>query len=128
MELDDIRRKAAAARQFTHEVGGASFTLRAPTKIESSVLYTRVAVVDGGSDRAAMIRWQRAMLLQAIVGWSGVMLRHVLPDADGSVMAFEPGAAEVLLDAQPDWEESLTAALLDHLAKRRAVEDTAAKN
>jgi hypothetical protein len=36
--------------------------------------------------------------------------------------------AEPVLDAQPEWDDQLTRALLDHLAKRRAVEDTAAKN
>lgn len=130
MELDDIRRNALAARQFTLQVGGCSFTLRLPTRHEASVAYTRVGRHDGEADSAAMVRWQRAILVPAVVGWSGVLLQHVLPDEPGGTepLPWEPAAVELVLDAQPEWDDQLTRALLDQLSKRRTVEDTAAKN
>jgi hypothetical protein len=59
-----------------------------------------------------------------------VLLQHVLPDEAGGTqpLPWEPGAVELLLDAQPDWDDRLTRALLDQLSRRRIVEDTAAKN
>ena len=130
MELDDIRRNALAARQFTVVVGECSFTLRAPTRHEASVAYNRVGQHAGAPDTAAMVRWQRAVLVPAVVGWQGVLLQHVLPNEPGGTepLPWEPGAVELVLDAQPAWDDQLTHALLDHIAKRRAVEDTAAKN
>lgn len=133
MELADIRRKALAARAFTKEVGGVTFSLRVPTQHESSTLYLRCATHQGAMDPASLVRWQRAILLQAIVGWSGAKVHHTLSDLvdteeGASDLAFEPGAAEVLLDAQPEWEEALVSELLERRAKRLEREEAAAKN
>jgi hypothetical protein len=130
MDLDDIRRNALAARQFTVQAGACSFTLQVPTRHEASVAYTRVGHHGGDPDSAAMVRWQRAILVPAVVGWSGVLLSHVLPDEPGGTepLPWEPAAVELVLDAQPEWDDRLTRALVDHLSKRRALEDTAAKN
>lgn len=130
MDLDDIRRNALAARQRTVQAGPCSFTLQAPTRHEASVAYTRVSTVAGVPDSAAMVRWQRAILVPAVVGWSGVLLCHVLPDDPNGQepLTHEAGAVELLLDAQPEWADLLVQSLLDHIATRRSLEDTAAKN
>lgn len=126
MELADIKRKALAARQFSVEVAPATFTLTIPTKLESSVAYMEAA---GTKGRSSMLRLQRALVVLAVTGWAGVQIKHVLPDYSGDdSFAFEEGATETLLDAQPAWEEKLTTALLDKIAERKAAEDTAAKN
>lgn len=134
MDLDTLKRKAAAALQFSVPASAqcpASFTLRLPTRFEASVCYTRVASHDGARDPAAMVRLQRALLLGAVVGWAGVLKSHVLPglpaEQDGA-LEFDPSAVELLLDAQPEWDEALTNALLTKRAERQAVEDVAAKN
>lgn len=134
MDLDTLRRKALAARTFHVDVApGVRIALCVPTKLESTVLYTRVSLHAGGLDHAAQIRWQRAMLLAAIMGWQGVQCAHVLSDlAEESERAqpldFEPAAVELLLDAQGGWEQQLSAALMEQIRQRQAVEDAAEKN
>ena len=62
---------------------------------------------------AVSLRFHRALLVLAVVGWSGVTVRHVLPThATDEAFDFEPGAVEVLFDAQPEWEGKLLQALL----------------
>ncbi len=128
MDLDYISRKALAARQFECVAGPASFTMRLPTKFESAIAYTG-AHAAGRRDSTAGLRFERALGLLAVVGWSGVLVRHVLPTHQGDEpFVFEPGAAEVLFDAQPGWEGILLQALMSRVAERQAVEDTAEKN
>lgn len=131
MDLDQIRRQAQAARQFELAFGPAVFCLEAPTKLQSSVCYME-ATGGKGSSAAGMLRFQHALALLCITGWRGVTVGHVLPGLDAqeasAPFAFEPGAAEVLLDAQPNWADAIMSALMDKVAQRVAVEDTAAKN
>jgi len=129
MDLADIRRKAQAARQFDHAIGVAGFTLRVPTKLESSIAWSQSVAQSRQGGGEHHLRWHRELLTLAVVGWSGVMVRDVLPTCEvAEALVLEPGAAELLFDAQPAWEEQLLTALLEHLAKRSAVEDTAEKN
>jgi hypothetical protein len=128
MELADIKRNALAARMVSVEVAPATFALTLPTNMQSSIAYTQ-ALRGGSFDSAAQIRFQRGLLLDAVTGWSGVLLRHVLLDHQGDdALDFELGAVELLMDAKPDWESQLISALLDGVAERKAKEDTAAKN
>jgi hypothetical protein len=128
MELDDIKRLAKAARQIGVKAGPGAFTLQVPTKLQISIAYMEAG--GGGTLRGAtLLRYWRALLLLAVVGWSGVPLSAVLegqPDTDD--LPYSPDAVELLLDAQPEWEQLLTDTLIDALNKRRGVEDTAAKN
>lgn len=128
MELEAIRRKALAARQFEVALpNGIAIEMRAPTKHESTVAYMEAGL---GNPGANQVRWQRALLVNAVYGWRGVQLRHLLPDAPNgeAAVAFEPGAAELLLDANPDWADVLIAELVPRLAARTAAVDTAGKN
>jgi hypothetical protein len=128
-ELDYISRKARAAREFEHPAGPGIFRLRVPTKLESSVAFAESMAGKKKRDSATSLRFERALVLLAVVGWSGVTVRHVLPEhASEEAFEFEDGAAEVLFDAQPEWEGELLQALMHRIAQRQAVEDTAAKN
>jgi hypothetical protein len=128
-DLDYIARKAKAAREFEHLVGAVTFRLRAPTKLESSIAYADALGDRRRRDAATSLRFHRALVVQAVVGWSGITVRHVLPEhASDDAFEFEAGAAEVLFDAQPEWEGELLQALMQRISERQAVEDTAAKN
>jgi hypothetical protein len=76
---------------------------------------------------------QRNLLLLAMVAWSGVLVADVLqqdpphPQA-GDVLEFAPESAELWIDAHPAWEAELSAALMQRMAQRKDVQDTAAKN
>lgn len=98
------------------EVEVPTILLRIPTMAESSNAW-QVTMVDRVLNRVRRVRWQRAMLLRAIVGWSGVRINHVLPGRDGE-LTFDPKAIPILLNAQPEWEEILIAALLEELFSR----------
>jgi hypothetical protein len=135
MDVDTIRRKALAARQFQVAAGPAVFTLCMPTKLDAQLAYMRSAMHEGTRDPAAMVRTQRALLLGAVVGWSGVLGAHVLGEVEAATDAdkaeplpFDAQVVELLLDAQPDWEQALSSALVERINARAAVEDTAAKN
>jgi hypothetical protein len=129
MELEDIKRAALKQRRFEVVAGPATFALLVPTKLESTLAYTG-ATRGGALEGVAMLRFQRDLVLQAVVGWSGVTLGHVLgevPEA-AEALAWEPGAVALVLDANPAWEEAATVALVARMTERRAAWDTAAKN
>lgn len=128
MELDDIKRLAKAARQIGVKAGPGAFTLQVPTKLQSSIAYME-AGGGAGLRGASLLKFQRALLLLAVVGWSGVPLSAVLADQSAAEdLPYTPDAVELLLDAQPGWEEVLSAALMQAINARRELEDTAAKN
>jgi hypothetical protein len=134
MDLADLKRLATAAREFSVQVGAADaprhITLRVPTQHELVVSARRSGIESIESDRAAMLVMTRALVLQAMVGFSGVVVGDVLPDHPQAADALpcEPGAAELVLDAQPEWAKTLSDALMERLALRREQKDTAQKN
>jgi hypothetical protein len=129
MELDDIKRHALAARQFQVTHGEGTFTLTMPTKLQSSIAYAQAMEASARVASATSLRFNRALLLLAITTWSGVLLKSALPDiASDEQMEFEPGAVELLLDAQPDLEKVLFEELMSRFMQRSKVLDTAEKN
>lgn len=138
MELDDIRRHALAAREFQRVIEHATFTLRLSTRFEVTVAArrsgARLAGVGGEpeqADPAHLLILERLLLEQAVVRWSGLRLRDVLPEHDTSAdddLPHSAAAVPLLLDAQPDWARELGIALFDRMAQRREAQDTAAKN
>lgn len=136
MDLEYIRRKALAAREYTLTVGPAhaprTIHLRLPTDYDVRLAGAR-GRVGGLADVAATIVLERALLVLAIVGWSGVVCTDLLPSAAGTPgadepFAFEPGAAEALLDAQPAWADAIWHDLVQRLSERNARAEAAAKN
>lgn len=134
MDFSDIKRLATAAREFSVAVGPASaprhITLRLPTHHESVLAARRSGLHQGELDSAMHVVLQRSLLLASIVAWSGVLITDVLKDhaQPSEPLMLEPGAAELLLDSHPEWEAELGAQLLERMAKRRDLQDTAEKN
>lgn len=130
MDASDLRRHALAARQFGVAVGdGVSVTLTDLTRLQMQLALLEAAGVGRALDSAAKLRFRRLELLRAVSGWSGVRERHLVPGAatDADV-PFDAELVELLLDAQPAWEDALGAALVERGEKRAAALDTAAKN
>ena len=129
MDLADLKRRSLAARETAHAIDGRSFTLRVPTRHETTVA-VRKCSTDSGKDEAALyIIVRRYLLEQAIVDWSGVTVHDLLPDDESiELQPFEPGAVPFLLDAQVDWASSLSDRLVELIAARNAAQDSAAKN
>lgn len=131
MDLADIKRQATAAREFTLTVGGTRhITLRQPTQHELVLAARRAGLHNLADDAAAHVVLQRSLLLLAVVGWAGVLLADVLPTHEPAqdLLAFEPGAVALLIDAQPEWETELANALTARMSTRKTKQDTAAKN
>jgi len=134
MDLADLKRRALAAREFQKAVGPQEslrqFTLRVPTPHEVKVAASRAGLSAVVEDQAAHVLLQRALLVPAVVAWSGVTVGDVLADAEPGTDALEleAGAVELVLDAHPDWEQELVSELYQRMAQRREQKDTAAKN
>ena len=114
--VHNLKHHTITACDIELEVEVPTVILRIPTMAESSNAW-QVAMGDRVLNRVRRVRWQRALLLRAIVGWSGVRINHVLPGRDGE-LTFDPKAIAILLNAQPEWEEILIAALLEELFSR----------
>jgi hypothetical protein len=132
MDLADLKRLATAAREFSVAVGEPPrhITLRLPTQHQLVLSARRSGLHNLQDDAAAHVVLQRNLLLLAMVAWSGVLVGDVLPDypQSGDVLEFAPESAELWIDAHPAWEAELSAALMQRMAERKDVQDTAAKN
>jgi hypothetical protein len=131
MDLDDIKRRAAAARDRSCEVApGVNITLRVPTQHQVNLCAAKAGVHAQAADPgAALLAMQRALLETSVVAWDqGVKLSHILQDQPAEVLPFQADAVPLLLDAQPEWAHTLGARLNAELTARQALRDTAAKN
>lgn len=134
MDPDDLRRHARESLQFTAAAGGAAgatFTLTVPTRLHMQLCLLEAAgpgYAGGKLDAAARLRYRRLELLRAVIGWNGVRERHIAPGAGDAPQPFDASLVELLLDAQPDWEDALGEALLAEQEKRAVARDTAEKN
>ena len=133
MDAADLRRHALAARQFGVAVGadGVSVTLTEPTRLQMQLaLLEAIGASDAPRmDAAAKLRYRRLELLRAVTGWSGVRERHLAPEAPtDEPVPFDAGLVELLLDAQPEWEDAISSALVERAGKRAQALEKAAKN
>ena len=131
MSDDAIGRLEAAAlkaREFQHKLGAREYTLRIPTRTE-----VRETVHDCGLGRSSLDAMtlpllRHYLLLQGVVGWTGVRESDVVPDAGSAPLPWSPRAVALLLDAQPNDAEALGKALLDAADRRDQGIAAAAKN
>jgi hypothetical protein len=128
MDLQDLKRLALAAREFSMAAGSVQFTLRIPTQHEVTIASRRSGIHALQDDAAAHVVLQRALLLLAVVGWSGLTVADVLPGQPPEPLEWSAGAIELVLDTHPEWEAKLASALIERMAARQGVKDTAAKN
>lgn len=140
MDLAEIARRQQAAREFTHAVDGAQFTLRALTAHERRcVLMSLVALPAAGEEQPPrelggeeLEKLTRRITERSIVGWQGVTLAHLLPetanDAGAEPVPWSAAAVPLLLDQQPKWEKSLRAALAARSTPRDEAIEADAKN
>jgi hypothetical protein len=122
MDIEALKARTLAARQFTVPCGSRSYTLQLPTAHELEVAAARRT--DGA---AGTVEFFRHAIERALVGWSGITEASFAGEGDSAV----PFSAELvpwLLDAQPADAEQLRSALVDRLTERRERMEAAAKN
>lgn len=130
-DIERIKARAMAARQFTVACGSRTYVLQLPTPHELEVAAAKRSEGDLG-----MVEFFRAQLERAMVGWQGVRECDFAPGTELPIIgqtieppvAFSAELVPWLLDAQPADAEQLRTALIDALAKRRERIEAAAKN
>lgn len=130
MDVNDLKRRAQALRDQTVAVGPEDaprrITLRRPTRFEARLAAVRCGVAtgtDGGN-----LRMERELLQNAVVAWAGVQVGDVLANASTEPLEHHPDAVALLLDAQPDWADVLTAALFTAMLGDERASEEPAKN
>lgn len=138
MDLHELASKARAARQTTITLGPSdaprTFTLLAPTDHQVQVAALRAGMSFASTpaqNSAADVISRRAMLCDAIIGWTGVTcadLAGALKHGGAEPFEWQGGASELLLDNRPEWADQLWLALASAITRLRTERDTAAKN
>lgn len=121
MDLSTLQARARAARQFQHTLGEITYTLLIPEQHDILVAAQRTGALRADGDAAASLLLNRAVLLDAVVGWTGARVGHILPDdaEAGTPLAWEPDAVPLLLGARPKDALALSDALTERTAARR---------
>lgn len=122
MDLATLQARARAARTVSHSIGEITYTLLVPEQHDILVAAQRTGALKADGDAAGMLLLNRAVLLDAVIGWTGVRVGHILPDDPEAAapLAWEPGAVPLLLGARPADAAALTEVLNDRTAARKA--------
>lgn len=128
MDLNDLKRKAHAAREFEVLVGGMRFTLRLPTQHEVEVEAARVRLHEGDNDPAMLLRLRRALVERAVVAWEGVPLERLAPGGGSEQAEHSREAVALLLDHSLDVADQLYAQFVARRAERMQRQEAAEKN
>lgn len=127
-DINDLRRKARAAREIHVTVGEAQFTLLLPTQheVEVEALRTRVHNAESHSAHSAVLT--RRLLERAVVAWSGVTCEQLAPHGGSDAAELVPGAVELLLDNDLPTARVLLDRFMEAFNERHNQRSTAAKN
>lgn len=129
MTPKEIRQAVLAARTVKVECGERIYTLRMPTRFDVLSAAERAGFgseVEAGSSMTFM----RVLSERAIVGWVGVTVGDLLPDAEETSVPVDFDAQLVadLLDALPQDLNAVSSAVADWLYARREKDAALAKN
>lgn len=137
MDVDQLKARVAAARQFQHTfstgfpdaISDVTFDLQMPTRHEMK-LWTAMAEAESKGDLAtSVVLCSYRMLLAAVRGWSGVTEAHFVEDAtDPQPVAYHRNLIEPLLESQPDWARAITTELYHRITPRMARAEDVEKN
>lgn len=131
MDLQTLKARAQAAREFTHAIGERIYKLRTPTRHDVLLASARLGgQLSSAAEGTAAMLVQRSLLEAAVIGWQGLRVGHLLPGDDeaNAPLAWEPGAVGPVLDALPADEAELGGVLAEAMARRRAAAEADAKN
>lgn len=129
MDLQELQRRAQAARETPHTIGAITYQLRLPTSHEVLLAAHKAGVV-GQAVGAAYLLLMRAVLEGAVVGWQGVRVGDVAPGGDDAAtpLAWSAGAVPLVFDARPADEQALRDVLSHRMAERATALEADAKN
>lgn len=131
MSDDAIARLEAAAlkaREFAHQVGERTYTLRVPTRTEVRECVHTHGLGRHGADAMMLPLLRHYLLRQAVVGWTGVRERDLVPGGGSDPLPWSPRAASLLLDSLPDEADALGKLLMERADQRLESVEASAKN
>ena len=135
MDLAELKRLHAAARQIdvalpSTDGKARGMTVRLPTQHELTLATCRSGMRTMSDDGAALALLERILSTSCVAAWHGITVGDVLPDHPqaGDALEWHADAVGTVFDAQPAWGKAVWDAILEGMAKRRAEQDTAAKN
>jgi hypothetical protein len=124
VSIDSIRAAIEAARKITVELEGATFEVLLPSDHAVRRVYESNLDAHHWPMETAI---SRALLDQAVVGWSRLTSRHIHPNGSEEPVLFGAEARALLLDARQDLADELTIALHKARKARREAADVAKK-
>lgn len=104
MDLIAFKRQLDAANEFEVSEDGISLRLCQPTEIQirSAAARASVGFTDHGERVALLVsNMQPHLLRDALVGWSGVTQRHLLPGAPDEVLPFDKSLVDRVFSRWP---------------------------
>lgn len=127
MDREAILRAAEAARTWSHQTAGRTFTLRAPSQHDVRMTYMRLGDKDG-NDPAIMADLTRVLLERAVVGWSGVTENDMIANGSDDPVDYHATLVPVMLDAQDEWGKELHKQVQARMTSRNESIESAKKN
>lgn len=102
MDAAELARRAAAAREFEHEIEGRTWRLRIPTRVEETLIQLKYAADGPGAIAFATV-------YGAVVGWKKVTIGDALPgdEAAKDEAPWSPETVAAVLGDHQGWAEAL---------------------
>ena len=129
---DAIARLEAAAlkaREITHTIGERIYTLRIPTRTDvRECVYSHGLSRGGVVDAMALPLLRHYLLLDGLVGWTGVRERDAVHGGESAPLPWSRRAVVLVMDQLPNDAEALGKALLAEADRRTEAIEADAKN
>lgn len=125
MDSKELAERLRASRRGTVQAAGATFEVTLPTDHAYRVLIESHRSPDRQLQEA---KAYRAVLEEAITGWQGVTVGHVLPEGGDEPLPFTPENRALLLDHDQELIDLLTLEIWRLMKTRREARESARKN
>lgn len=125
MDAKELAARVLESRRATLPVGGMSFAVVLPTDLAVRLAASRHRNADGVVMEVAVVR---ELLADAITGWEGLTVGHVLPEGGEEPLPYSADNKQLLLESRQDIADELAVMLAEARAKRAQRLETARKN
>ena len=123
MDIAEIKKLARKAREFTVEIGAHGFICVMPTDLEMRIIYAAQVTQEEST---------QSVVWKTLTGWTGVLVRHILPDAPEAVAAnfveFDGDVAREFFASRGEMFYQLGGEIFQRITARRSQIEAAEKN
>lgn len=125
MDYEKAKAQIEASRRLEHTVDGVTFQVTLPTSYAVRVFLDAHRDVYGRRD---FVRSARDVVNAAVIGWTGLTLRHFIPEGPPETVDFSPEARTDLIETRQDIADVLSDWILSRCAERNEKLEAAVKN